>query len=132
MKASVSLAAITISLGSAAVLPACSAFDDLSNKQYGSGHGGNRGSDASADARTTAPQGGVNVAPGLSIQRVAAGLDYPTAIDFYEGMMVVTEAGHLPNLTPKVKTIDASGKVNTLLSATDLPTGALLGPLTDV
>jgi plastocyanin/glucose/arabinose dehydrogenase len=128
MKTSVSLAALSIVIGSVAALPACSAFDDFVTNQSGSGtRHGSQARDAAAPG-SSAPA----LPFGMSLQKVASGLDFPTAIDFYGGLLVVTEAGHLPGLTPKVKTIDASGKVTTLLSAGDLPAGAVLGPLTDV
>ena len=74
----------------------------------------------------------VDVQPGYFLERFAHGLDFPTAIAFSSDHIWVSEAGFLPGFAPKVKQLDLSGHITTLLSATQLPAGKLLGPLTDV
>lgn len=63
---------------------------------------------------------------------LATGFDFPTSVTFSSGRIWISEAGAFPGFIPKIKEISATGAVTTTLSATQLGTGQLLGPLTDV
>jgi len=74
----------------------------------------------------------VTLPPGYFIAPLAMGLDFPTALATSRDMVWVSEAGAFPGFLPKVKQIDLNGNVTTILSADQLPSGMLEGPLTDV
>jgi hypothetical protein len=90
-----------------------------------------------AAAWAAAPEndaGNVRVQGGYSLQALARGLDFPTAVAFSNtstGGVWVAEGGFLPGFAPKVKQIGPNGTVTTILSGTQLP-GRFEGPLTDV
>lgn len=76
-----------------------------------------------------------SVPSGFTIRPYVSGLDFPTAITSHGTTMWVVEGGLLASQAPKVKRIDAragGADVTTVLSASDLPSGALLAPLTDI
>jgi hypothetical protein len=70
--------------------------------------------------------------PRYEIKAFATGLDFPTAVDWHEGVYWVTEAGFLPGFSPTVKQVDEDGNVKAILSAGPLADGELMGPLTDI
>src|SRR5436190_14476638 len=64
--------------------------------------------------------------PGYSITAVACGLSMPTAMTLYNDTIWVAED------VPVVKQIDNTGIITTKLTATDLPPGTLVAPLTGI
>lgn len=75
------------------------------------------------------------VPSGFAIRPYVSGLDFPTAITSQGTTMWVVEGGLVASRAPKVKRIDAragGASVTTVLAASDLPSGALLAPLTDI
>jgi glucose/arabinose dehydrogenase len=73
------------------------------------------------------------VASGYTLETLATGLDFPTAIaSDGAGRLWVTEGAPTPDLVPRVRAVDETGDVTTVLAATDLADGVLAGPLTDV
>lgn len=88
-----------------------------------------QGRAASAKGDQQAPPN-VSIHAGFTIRPLVMGLDFPTAIAFSETRIWVGESGFMPPLIPRIKEIDANGNANTILSATDLPEGKLLGPIT--
>lgn len=79
---------------------------------------------------TTATPSNVVIAPGYSMQTVATGLNFPTAMTFYGDTIWVTEAGIAGQ--PTVKQIDSAGNVTTQLTAAMLPAGTLVSPQTGI
>jgi hypothetical protein len=73
----------------------------------------------------------VAVQPGYSMTAVATGLNFPTAMTFFGDTIWVTEEG-TASAPPAVKQIDNKGNVTTQLTATQLPAGSLISPLTGI
>ena len=73
----------------------------------------------------------VAILPGYSMTAVATGLNFPTAMTFQGDTIWVTEEGTASS-PPAVKRIDNKGNVTTMLTATMLPTGSLVSPLTGI
>jgi glucose/arabinose dehydrogenase len=70
---------------------------------------------------------------GYSIEPLARGLDFPTAIaSDGAGRLWVAEAGIAKGLEPKVKAIDPDGGARTILAASELPKDSLAGPITGI
>jgi hypothetical protein len=69
--------------------------------------------------------------PGYSITAVASCLNFPTAMTFRNNTIWVTEEGTATS-PPAVKQIDNMGNVTTILTATMLPAGSLVSPLTGI
>lgn len=84
---------------------------------------------ASAQTANVTPSN-VIIPPGYSMTAVATGLNFPTALTFYRDSIWVTEAGI--GAPPTVKRVDKEGNVTTVLTATMLPVGKLVGPLTGI
>ena len=84
---------------------------------------------ASALAQTPQPPSNVTVLPGYSITAVTTGLNFPTAMTFYCDTIWVTEEGTATS-PPAVKQIDNKGNVTTILTATMLPAGTMVSPMT--
>jgi hypothetical protein len=84
-------------------------------------------------AQTPCPANPSNVVtlPGYSITAVACGLNFPTAMTFQDDTIWVTEEGTATS-PPAVKQIDNMGNITTMLTATMLPTGSLVSPLTGI
>jgi glucose/arabinose dehydrogenase len=75
---------------------------------------------------------GVSAEEGYKLEVKVEGLDFPTAVTFFEDRMWVSEAGVVEGTVPKVKEINDKGDVTTILSPEDLPKDQLVPPLTDV
>ena len=73
----------------------------------------------------------VAIQPGYSMKAVATGLNFPTAMTFHGDTIWVTEEGTATS-PPAVKQIDNKGNVSTQLTATQLPAGTLVSPLTGI
>jgi hypothetical protein len=86
---------------------------------------------ASALAQTPQPPSNVTVLPGYSITAVTTGLNFPTAMTFYRDTIWVTEEGTATS-PPAVKQIDNKGNVTTILTATMLPAGTMVSPMTGI
>ena len=86
---------------------------------------------ASALAQTPQPPSNVTVLPGYSITAVTTGLNFPTAMTFYRDTIWVTEEGTATS-PPAVKKIDNKGNVTTVLTATMLPAGTMVSPMTGI
>ena len=86
---------------------------------------------ASALAQTPQPPSNVTVLPGYSITAVTTGLNFPTAMTFYRDTIWVTEEGTATS-PPAVKQIDNKGNVTTILTATMLPAGTIVSPMTGI
>ena len=86
---------------------------------------------ASALAQTPQPPSNVTVLPGYSITAVTTGLNFPTAMTFYRDTIWVTEEGTAIS-PPAVKQIDNKGNVTTILTATMLPAGTIVSPMTGI
>jgi hypothetical protein len=86
---------------------------------------------ASALAQTPQPPSNVTVPPGYSITAVTTGLNFPTAMTFYRDTIWVTEEGTATS-PPAVKQIDNKGNVTTILTATMLPAGTMVSPMTGI
>jgi len=71
---------------------------------------------------------------GYSITAVACGLNFPTAMTLQGDTIWITEEGITTPVVspPAVKKIDNMGNVTTILTATDLPNGTLVSPLTGI
>jgi hypothetical protein len=69
--------------------------------------------------------------PGYSITAVACGLNFPTAMTLQSDTIWVTEEGTASS-PPAVKKIDNMGNVTTMLTASMLPTGSVVSPLTGI
>src|SRR5258707_5196501 len=84
-------------------------------------------------AQATCPANPSNVVtlPSYSITAVACGLNFPTAMTFYQDTIWVTEEGTATS-PPAVKQIDNMGNVTTKLTASDLATGTIVSPLTGI
>lgn len=77
----------------------------------------------------------VAIHPDYDIAPLVTGLDFPTAVTFSATRLWVSEAGALISgllLVPKVKQVEPTGTVTTILSADQLQEGTLVGPLTDI
>lgn len=74
----------------------------------------------------------LEVAPGYFLTPIVSDLNFPTAVAFSSERIWVSEAGILPGAPPIVKEVQLNGDTQVVLSATLLPEGQLLGPLTDV
>jgi glucose/arabinose dehydrogenase len=72
----------------------------------------------------------VVIPSGYTMSAVATGLDFPTAITFQGDSIWVTEAGIIT--PPAVKEIDNKGNVTTVLTASMLPAGDLVSPVTGI
>ena len=72
----------------------------------------------------------VVVPPGYTLTAVATGLNFPTAITFQGDSIWVTEAGIIT--PPAVKKVDQKGNTTTMLTASMLPPGVLIGPFTGI
>jgi glucose/arabinose dehydrogenase len=77
--------------------------------------------------------------PNLQIQRgfklhlLSTGLSFPTAMTFSpRGKMWVSEAGGIAGTAPQIVQIHRNGTASTVLSANQLPSGMLVGPINDV
>src|SRR5215469_3031956 len=86
---------------------------------------------ASALAQTPQPPPNVTVLPGYSITAVTTGLNFPTAMTFYQDTIWVSEEGTATS-PPAVKQIDNKGNVTTKLTASDLAPGTIVSPLTGI
>src|SRR5262249_47328017 len=75
---------------------------------------------------TTPPPSNVVIPEGYSMTAVATGLNFPTAMTFFGDTIWVTEMGGT------VKEIDSRGNIRTMLTATQLPEGTLVSPLTGI
>src|SRR2546428_10416739 len=73
----------------------------------------------------------VAIQPGYSMTAVATGLNFPTAMTFFDDTIWVTEEGTAAR-PPAVKQIDNKGNVTTQLTATQLPAGTVVSPLTGI
>src|SRR5215471_14092413 len=73
----------------------------------------------------------VAIQPGYSMTSVATGLNFPTAMTFVGDTIWVTEEGTATS-PPAVKQIDNKGNVTTMLTATDLPAGSIVSPMTGI
>src|SRR5258708_20683157 len=73
----------------------------------------------------------VAIQPGYSMTAVATGLNFPTAMTLFGDTIWVTEEGTASS-PPAVKRIDNKGNVTTQLTATQLPAGSLVSPLTGI
>src|SRR5258708_37202478 len=73
----------------------------------------------------------VAIQPGYSMKAVATGLNFPTAMTFHGDTIWVTEEGTAAR-PPAVKQIDNKGNVTTQLTATQLPAGTVVSPLTGI
>src|SRR5260370_33194476 len=84
-------------------------------------------------AQATCPANPSNVVtlPSYSITAVGCGLNFPTAMTFYQDTIWVTEEGTATS-PPAVKQIDNMGNVTTKLTASELATGAIVSPLTGI
>jgi hypothetical protein len=69
--------------------------------------------------------------PSYSITAVACGLNFPTAMTFYQDTIWVTEEGTATS-PPAVKQIDNMGNITTELTASDLAAGTIVSPLTGI
>jgi hypothetical protein len=74
----------------------------------------------------------VLVPDGFSLQPLATGLNFPTAIAFSQGQIWVGESGAIPGTLPRIVQIGAAGEVTAILSGDQLPAGVLAGPVTDI
>ena len=79
-------------------------------------------------AQSVAPSN-VVVPAGYTMTAVATGLNFPTAITFQGDSIWVAEAGIIT--PPAVKQID-KGKLTTVLTASMLPSGVLVSPVTGI
>jgi len=61
---------------------------------------------------------------------VATGLNFPTAITFHGSSIFVAEAGIIT--PPAVKQVDNKGNITTVLTASMLPAGVLVSPVTGI
>ena len=84
-------------------------------------------------AQATCPANPSNAVtlPGYEITAVACGLNFPTAMTFYQDTIWVTEEGTATS-PPAVKQIDNMGNVTTKLTANDLAPGTIVSPLTGI
>jgi glucose/arabinose dehydrogenase len=73
----------------------------------------------------------VAIQPGYSMTAVATGLNFPTAMTFFGDTIWVTEEG-TASAPSAVRRIDNKGNVTTQLTATQLPAGSLVSPLTGI
>src|SRR6516165_11260825 len=80
---------------------------------------------------TTPPPSNVVVPEGYSMTAVATGLNFPTAMTFFGDTIWVTEMGTATS-PAAVKEIDSGGNIRTMLTATELPEGTLVSPLTGI
>src|SRR6516162_9907007 len=80
---------------------------------------------------TTPPPSNVVIPEGYSMTAVATGLNFPTAMTFFGDTIWVTEMGTATS-PAAVKEIDSGGNIRTMLTATDLPEGTLVSPLTGI
>jgi hypothetical protein len=76
------------------------------------------------------PSNVVTLPTNYSITAVVCGLNSPTAMTFYGDTIWVTEAGR--GTPPAVKQVDNIGNVTTMLTASQLPAGTLVSPLTGI
>src|ERR1044071_8572667 len=72
----------------------------------------------------------VVIPPGYTMTAVAMGLNFPTALTFQGDSIWVAEAGIAT--PPAVKQIDNKGNITTALTATMLPAGVLVSPVTGI
>ena len=72
----------------------------------------------------------VVVPPGYTMTAVGTGLNFPTALTFQGDSIWVAEAGIIT--PPAVKEIDNKGNINTVLTASMLPAGVLVSPVTGI
>ena len=80
---------------------------------------------------TTPPPSNVVIPEGYSMTAVATGLNFPTAMTFFGDTIWVTEEGTATS-PAAVKEIDSGGNIRTMLTATELPEGTLVSPLTGI
>jgi glucose/arabinose dehydrogenase len=73
----------------------------------------------------------VVIPPGYAMTAVATGLNFPTALTFQGNSIWVAEAG-IAGAPPAVKQIDNKGNVTTALTASMLPGGVLVAPVTGI
>ncbi|WP_445505319.1 hypothetical protein [Microvirga sp. G4-2] len=87
-----------------------------------------------SNAGGTVSGSNVNVPEGFSLQPLATGLNFPTAIAFSEDQtqVWVSESGALPGTLPQIVQLNSGGQVTPVLSGDELPEGVLAGPITDV
>lgn len=88
-----------------------------------------------ADIRQNDSNGdSVLVPEGFSLQPLATGLNFPTAIAFSDDQtqVWVSESGALPGTQPRIVQLNPGGDVTPVLSGDQLPEGVLAGPITDV
>ena len=81
------------------------------------------------EAQSASPSNAV-VPPGYTMTAVATGLNFPTAMTFQGDSIWVTEAGIIT--PPAVKRIDNKGNITTQLTASMLPAGVLVSPVTGI
>src|SRR5215208_6801642 len=76
----------------------------------------------------------VLVPEGYSLQPLATGLNFPTAIAFSEDkdQVWVSESGALPGTQTRIVQLNPGGQVTPVLAGDQLPGGVLAGPITDV
>jgi glucose/arabinose dehydrogenase len=86
-----------------------------------------------AEKAGATPQAPSNVVipQGYSMTAVATGLNFPTAMTFFGDTIWVTEMGTATS-PAAVKEIDSRGNIRTMLTATQLPPGTLVSPLTGI
>lgn len=72
----------------------------------------------------------VVIPPDYTMSAVATGLNFPTAMTFHGDSIWVTEAGIIT--PPAVKVIDQKGNITTVLTASMLPPGVLVAPVTGI
>jgi len=83
--------------------------------------------------QATGAASNVQIRRGYSLQAIATGLNFPTAITFGSRQRIwVSESGFMPPLVPRVLQINRDGTTTPVLSGDQLPTGMFEGPLTDV
>jgi hypothetical protein len=73
----------------------------------------------------------VAIQSGYSMKAVVTGLNFPTAMTFQGDTIWVAEEGTATS-PPAVKQIDNKGSVTTQLTATQLPAGTVVSPLTGI
>jgi len=75
----------------------------------------------------------VTIRKGYTLSLFASGLNYPDSITFGpKGQIWVSESAFIPGVLPRILKVNANGTWTPILTASQLPPGALVGPLTDV
>jgi glucose/arabinose dehydrogenase len=78
-------------------------------------------------------QPNLQIQKGFKLSLRSSGLSFPTAMTIGPGgKMWVSEAGGISGTTPQVVQIKRNGTSSTVLSANQLSTGTLVGPINDV